>query len=178
LLKDGVGVSDAPPPFRARITAMDLAGNRITLNGKLPAGEALRGRVIFLRGGKHRTAYHIAEVLPSGNEVRLDLNSILFRSRLEGIAKDKSHLVTELSPPVEKARGFKPGYYDDAVVTGEDLKARYRVKKIEDNKIFLDRPARDEDFPDADGDGRRMVQLYDHGEGDEAMIPCSVFMRQ
>jgi acyl-CoA synthetase (AMP-forming)/AMP-acid ligase II len=26
--------------------------------------------------------------------------------------------------------------------------------------------------------GRRMVQLYDHGEGDEAMIPCSVFMRQ
>jgi len=57
------------------------------------------------------------------------------------------------------------------------LKARYRVKRIENDKIFLDRPARDEDFPDVDGDGRRMVQIYDHAEGDEVTMYSSVFVR-
>ena len=42
--------------------------------------------------------------------------------------------------------------------------------------ILLDRPVKDEDFPDVDGDGRRMVSLYEFGEGDEVVVYRSVFI--
>jgi hypothetical protein len=156
---------------------VDFQGNGLSLDTRLPAGDPLSGRLIFIRGGGHRTAYAIDSVLPQGAGVRLDLNALLYQSRLEGIGEDRSCLVAELPPPIEASRGFPPGYYDDAFVTGEDLRAHYRVKRVEGEKIFLDRPARPEDFPDADGDGRRMVYIYDVGPGDEATIYNSVFTR-
>ena len=52
-------------------------------------GEVLKGRMLYLRGGAHRTAYRIAEVLPPGNVVRLECNGILFRSRIDGLSEDR-----------------------------------------------------------------------------------------
>ncbi len=177
LMKGGAGIADAPPSFRAKISAVDLSENVVTLDAAVPAGLVAQGQPVFLCGGRHRTAYTIAEVLPSRNRLRLDHNSMLFRSRLEGIAADRSHILVELDPPIEVARGFKPGAYDDAVLTGEDHKARYRVKKVEMQKIFTDRPAEESDFSDSDGDGLRRVFIYDHAEGDEAVVHNSVFVR-
>jgi hypothetical protein len=177
LRKGDVGIADMPPPFRAHVTAADLASSTLTLDAELPKGQDWTGQLLFVRGGDHRTAYHIAEVTPPGNVVKLDLNSIVFRSKLMGIAEDKSHLVTEISPPVEASRGFKPGYYNGAVLTGEDLKARCRVTKVEGDRVFLDREVNEADFPDADGDGRRMVSIYDFGEGDEVTLFRSAYRR-
>ena len=177
LVKGGVGIPDVPPPYRARVTGVDFQGNGLSLDAGLPSGALLSGRLIFIRGGRHRTAYAVDSVLPQGAGVRLDLNALLFQSRLEGIGEDRSCLVAELPPPIEASRGFPPGYYDDALLTGEDLRAHYRVKRVEGEKIFLDRPARPEDFPDLDGDGRRMVYIYDVGPGDEATIYNSAFTR-
>ncbi len=171
------GLTDVPPPFRARVTRADLLDSVLTLDRSLPDDVDWRGQLLFILGGGHRTAYHIQEVLPRGNVVKLDLSSIIFRSRMVRMAEDKTHLVTEVLPPIEASRGFKPGYYDDAVLTGEDLKARYRVERVEEDRIYLDRPVNEADFRDADGDGRRMVSIYDFGAGDEVTVYRSVFRR-
>ncbi|MCK4623903.1 MAG: heparinase II/III family protein, partial [Phycisphaerae bacterium] len=175
LRKGKHGVSDAPPSFRAQITRVDLLNRFLTLDRKLPEDKDWKGRLLFIRGGTHRTAYHIVKVLPPGNVVKFDLNSIIFRSRIMSVAKNRTYLVTEISPPIEAARGFKPGYYNGAVLTGEDLKARYRVSKVEDDKIYTDRPVSEADFPDIDGDGRRMVSMVDFGAGDEVTVYRSVY---
>jgi hypothetical protein len=118
----------------------------------------------------------VAGVGPDGKAVRLDLNGILFRSKLVSLSPDKMSLVTETAPPIEAASGIKPGYYNGTVTTGEDLKARYRVVRVEKERITLDRPVDEADFPDADGDGRRMVLLYEFGPGDEVVAYRSVYV--
>ena len=177
LLKNGVGIAQAAPALRAKITGVDLTDNIVTLDRKLRVGEDLKGRMLFLRGGAHRTAWRIAEVLPPGDQVRLECNSILFRSRIDGLSEDGLSVATELAPPIEQTRGIKPGYYDGALVTDEAQRARFRVARVEGGKIVFDRPARLTDFADADGDGRRMLFVYDHGEGDEAVLYNNVFLR-
>jgi len=177
LLKGGVGIAQAAPLQRLKITAIDLTDNVVTLDGKLPVGEALQGRMLFLRGGQHRTAWRIAEVLPPGDRVRLECNSILFRSRMDAVSEDGLTVSTELAPPIEADRGFKPGYYDGALVTDETHQARFRVARVAEGRIALDRPCKLTDFADADGDGRRMLFIYDHGVGDEAVLYNNVFLR-
>lgn len=177
LRRGGTELTMAEPRPQATITEVDLATNAITLDRPLPGGESLVGQVIYLQGGPHRTAYHIAEVLDGGARLRLDLNSIIFRSKLEGCAEDGSHVISELPPAIEAGRGFKPGYYDGALLTGEDLRARYRVARVEDERIYTDRPLDPADFPDADGDGRITLRIYDHGPGDTATLIASAFRR-
>jgi len=177
LRKGNQGIADAPPPFRAKITAADYTANTIALDRKLPDADDLKGRLIYMRCGHHRTAYHIAELLPPGDILKLDLKPIIYRSQMMSVGSDKRHIVGEIIPPIEAARGFKPGYYDGALLTGEDLKARYRVTRVEGDKIYLDRPVDEADFPDVDGDGRRMVSMYDMGSGDEVTMYRSVFMK-
>ncbi len=173
LRKGDVGLTIGEPRIEATVSAVDLAERTLTLDRDLPAGVA--GRMIYLQGGPHRTAYHIAEVLEPAKVVRLDLNSIIFRSKVESFADDGGHLVSELPPSIEASRGFKPGYYDGALITGEDLRARYRVDHVEGEKVFADRPLDPNDFPDADGDGRVVFSIYDHGPGDSATICRNAF---
>lgn len=177
LLKNGAGIADAAPAYAGKIKAIDLIENKLTLDCKLPVGDLLKGKLLYLRGGEHRTAYRLAEVLPPGQVVRLEGNGILFRSNIEGLSDDRLTVTTELAPPIEAGRGIKPGYYNGALVTDESLQARYRVKAVVEGKIVLDRPAKDGDFVDADKDGRRLLYIYDHGEGDEVSVPQSVFLR-
>ena len=181
LTRGGVGVVNAEPSLRAKTVAVDLVQNTITLDTNLPVGDTLKGKLIYSRYGPHRTAYHVEAVLKPGNVVKLDLNSIIFRSKVLGFSEDKSHLIAEIMPTIPASGGANPhGYYDGAMLTGEDHKAHYRVTGIEgtggqDAKMYLDRPAVAVDFPDIDGDGRRMLQIYDIGPGDEVTVYNSVF---
>ena len=163
----------------ATITDVNLVEDQITLDRELPVGDALAGRMIFLTSadGRHRTAYEIAEVLAPGNVVRLRHNSIIYRSKVEQIADDGASMLCELPLALEAGRGFKPGYYDGALITGEDLKARYRVDHVEGEKVFADRPLDPADFPDADADGRVVVSIFDHGPGDQAVVYGTMFTR-
>ena len=67
-------------------------------------------------------------------------------------------------------------------MTGEDFRAAYRVKGIErgegnnSSKLLLDRAVDINQFPDADGDGRQMVYIYDMGPGDDVTVYNSVFV--
>ncbi|HOM80343.1 MAG TPA: hypothetical protein PLZ94_01060 [Armatimonadota bacterium] len=178
LRRGNEGVSEIPPAFRSRVIRADLRKSEITLEHPIPRDLVRPGQLIYLRGGNHRSAYHLEEASDDGKQARLDLNSILFRSKLMSVSPDRRCLITETAPPVEAASGFKPGYYNGTVATGEDLKARYRVVSVEKESILLDRPVKDEDFPDVDGDGRRMVSLYEFGEGDEVVVYRSVFIRK
>lgn len=177
LCRGAEGITAAPAAFRAKITGVDYLASAITLDRKVPSDMDLKGQLAYIRAGNHRTAYHIAEVLPSGDAVRLDLSAIIFRSRMTKVGEDRKHIVCELSPPIETSRGFKPGYYDGAALTGEDRKTTYRVVGVKDDQVLLDRQVDEKDFPDADGDGRRMVSIYDMGPGDEVGVYGSVFKR-
>ncbi|OGV81067.1 MAG: hypothetical protein A3K19_17405 [Lentisphaerae bacterium RIFOXYB12_FULL_65_16] len=170
-------LADAPGGQVYLLDILRLAGNVLTLEQKLPADGALPGKMLYLRAGTHRTAYRILEVLPPGNAVRLEHSGLLFRSKILNFSGDRMSLTTELPPPIETGKGFKPGYYDGALVTGEDLRAQYRVRKVDGDRVVLDRPAPDTDFPDSDGDGRRMVLVFEHGPGDDVVLPHSVFVR-
>jgi len=167
LTRGDVGVTDVAPAFRAEVTAVELTDHRLALDRPMPEGDRETGRLLYLRGGRHRTAYHLAEVSADGLRVRLDLNGILFRSKIESVAPDGSHLECELPPSLEASGGFAPGYYDDALLTNEDLTARYRVSRIEGTRIYADRPLDPMDFADRNGDGRPVVCIYDIGPGDE-----------
>ena len=164
------------PRFEATVTELDLAERTLTLDRELPAGADVVGRVIYLQGGPHRSAYHVAEVL-APNRLRLDLSSLRYRSKIESFADDRSHLIAELPPPIEVARGFKSGHYKGALITDETLQARYRVERVEDTRIYTDRPLDPADFTDADGDGRPVALIYDHAPGDLVTIQMSAFRR-
>jgi len=184
LARNGQGVVEAVPNFAADVTAADLENNAVTLSTKLPVGKALAGQMIYLRFGPHRTAYHIVEVMPPGNVVKLDLNSLIYRSNIEGVGEDKDHLLVEMPFVIPDSGGPEPfSYYDGAFVTGEDFRAAYRVKRIErpadtsqSSKLFVDRPLDQAEFPDADGDGRKMLFIYDFGPGDKVTVQNSVFV--
>jgi hypothetical protein len=177
LTKGGVGVTQAPGQSRARVAAVDLLSNTVTLSEPLLAGAAVQGQMLYLRAGRHRSAWRILEATADGRKLRLEHTGLLFRSKLMALGDGGASLTTELSPPIEASGGFKAGYYGGTLVTGEDGKARYRVRKIEADKTTLDRPCREGDFPDVDGDGRRMVMIYEIGPGDEVTLPRSVFVR-
>jgi hypothetical protein len=166
----------AEPRIEATVTALDLAERTLTLDRDLPEGLDLTGRMVYVQGGPHRSAYHVAEA-PAPNVLRLDLSALRFRSRIEGFAEDGSHLIAELPPSIEAARGFKPGHYDGALITDETLQARYRVERVEDTKVFTDRPIDPADFTDADGDGRAVFLIYDHGPGDRVTVQMNAFRR-
>ncbi len=183
LARRGQGVIEAVPNFQATATAVDLVGNTVTLDTNLPPGEALAGQMIYFRNGPHRTAYHIVEVAEPGNVVKLDLNSLIYRSKIEGVSEEKDRLLCEMPFVMPGSGGAEPySYYDGAFVTGEDFKAAYRVTGIENApdrqdpaKLLLDRPVTLSEFPDADGDGRQMVYIYDFGPGEQVTVYNSVF---
>ena len=87
LLRNGVGVADAPPAVQARVTAVDLQANVVTLDQKLPGGSGLVGQMLYLRAGRHRSAWRILEVRDEGQTVRLEHTGLLFRSRLMGVGR-------------------------------------------------------------------------------------------
>jgi hypothetical protein len=165
-----------PPRIEAAVTEVDLAERTLTLDRDLPADLDLEGRMAYVQGGPHRTAYHVAEVL-APNTLRLDLSSLRFRSKIEGFAQDGTHVEAELPPSIEAARGFPPGHYDGALITDETLQARYRVDHVVDTKVFPDEPFEPSNFTDADGDGRAVFLIYDHGPGDTVTIRRNVFRR-
>ncbi len=165
-----------PPRVEATVSELDLRERTLTLDRDLPGDLDLQGRLAYIQGGPHRTAYHVAEVV-APNMLRLDLSALRFRSKIEGFAEDRSYVEAELPPSIEAARGFKPGHYDGALITDETRQARYRVDHIEGTKVFADRPFDPSDFTDADGDGRAVFLIYDHGPGDTVTIRRNAFRR-
>ncbi|MFO7948057.1 MAG: hypothetical protein R6V19_14730 [Armatimonadota bacterium] len=178
LTKSGIGIMDAIPSFSTTIASVNLETGAVTLEEPLPATDSLIGHLVYVTAGPHRTAFHIEQISEHGKTVHFKLHPIMYRSKIEKVAEDGSYLVAELPPRVADSGGETPhGYYDGALLTGEDLKARYRVAKTDDRKIYADRPLEEADFPDADGDGRRMVKLFDYGPGDRVSIKNATFVR-
>jgi hypothetical protein len=177
LAKGPVGVLEAVPCFQARVTDVDHVRNTVRMDTKLTGGETLAGAMAYVRNGPHRTAYRIAGVAPAGDAISLDLNSLIYRSKIEKIGDPAECLVCELPFMIPPSGGATPyGYYDGALVTGESPAARYRVVRTEGEKLFVDRPVAPADFPDVDVDGRRMVYIFDLGPGDELTVYHSVFV--
>lgn len=183
LHRNGIGVLATQPAFTATATAANLQARTVTLDSPLPPGEILAGQMIYFRNESHRSAYHIKNVSASGDVVTLDLDALLYRSRVDGVSDAPDTLLVELPFTIPASGGTEPhSYYDGAFVTGEDFKAAYRVVSVQSpgsgeasGRLQLDRPVDLADFPDVDGDGRGMVYIYDFGPGDEVSVCNSVY---
>jgi hypothetical protein len=165
------GIPDMPPAFEGRIEEVDYAMRTMRLDCPVPDDLDPVGGLIYMDAGGHRTAYHVTEVLADRRGVRLDLDATIFRSTILDLSGDC--VTCELPPPIEASRSFPAGYYNGATLTGEDGKARYRVVRVEDDRVHLDRPVVQSDFPEVDGNGGRPVLIYDMGPGDGVRIPRS-----
>jgi hypothetical protein len=178
LARGSLGVRNVEPCFRTTVAAVDHVTREVTLEQELPAGATLAGRLIYFRHGSHRTAYHIAEEPAPGKKLKLDLDTIIFRSKIEKFAPDGSYIVCELPPRIPACGGARPhGYYDGAFVTSENLSAAHRVTRTVENRIYLTPRVQSKQFTDNDGDGRIMLCIHDIGAGDEVSIPHSHFLR-
>jgi len=93
------------------------------------------------------------------------------------LSKDKRQVICELPLLIEASRGFPPGYCSGARLTNEKGTAYYRVTRVDENRIEVDRGVDSAVFTDADGDGRSLVKIYDFGPGDELTVYQSVFRR-
>jgi hypothetical protein len=179
LARGDAGVHDATPVHAAKIVAVDLQASRVTLDRRLPADGSLDGmQMNIVSGGRHRTSYRIERVLPPGDVVQLALSSEIFCSKIDGFDAGAGAIQCELAPPTEVVRHFPPGYYDGALLTDASLKARYRVRSVDGQRIILDRAPQEGDFAALDAFGRQTVRIFDFGEGDDVAIPLSTFLRR
>jgi len=170
------GIAGATARYEATVTSVDHTNKRVTLDQRLPTDGSLEGLMIHFRFGPHRTAYKIVKVLEPGNVVQVDLDALIYRSRVDEVAQDGTHLIAELDPRLPPSGGANPhGYYDGALATNEAMTAVHRVVSTQGTTIHLDPPASEGAFTDTDGDGREMVKMYDYGPGDAAVVYVSVF---
>jgi hypothetical protein len=180
----GRGVTEAVPHVSGHVTAVDLAERLITVDFSLPVGDRLRGQQLYTQYGPHRTTWRIEEVLEPGNVIRYDLDSLSYRSKIEGIGDTPETLLVEMPFPKPGCGGPQPfSYYDGCLLTGEDLQAAYRIIGVanpsdnaESAKLILDRAVELADFPDIDGDGRHMAYIYHFGTGDRVTLFHSAFV--
>ncbi|MCC6443574.1 MAG: heparinase II/III family protein [Armatimonadetes bacterium] len=172
LTKGRKGIQELEAPFQAKIAAADPYRKTIRLNRRLPKG-SYAGQLLYI-GGRHPSAYHIVGVVDDYT-LRVDYSPIIFRSRVDKFEKD--HLVCELDANLEAPR-FTPGYYDGAFLSGEPLKGAYRVTRVEGNRFYTNRQPDPKDFPDADGDSRRVMSVYDFGPGDEVALYRFAWVRR
>ncbi len=158
-------------PFSTEITAVDYDARTIVLADVMPTDAEL----LLIRGGEHRTAYHVDKAI--GSQVQLRHNAIIFQSRFDGVEDDGRTIVCELPLSLEAGRYFPPGYYNGATLTNETGDVYYRVVSVNDNRITVDRAVDTDAFADTDGDGRALVRIYDFGPGDTVTVHRSVFRR-
>ncbi len=179
LLLNGEGIRAEAPGHTAKVVGADIENHRFTLDTTLPADGSLDGRQMRVRaGGVHQVSYRIARVLPPGNVVEVDLPTRIFQSKIESIDAEAGTITCEVPPTIQPSTYKMPrGFYDGALLTDESLRARYRVLSVDDKTIQV-RPILASDFTAEDAFGRRMVYLYDFGEGDEITIDGSVFVRK
>jgi len=166
-LKGTDGISESEATYRSGIRDVDFTTNTITVDPPLSHDADLKGRLIFILCGNRRMAYHITSVMKSGKRIKLDLDPLIFRSKI--VETGPHHLVCETPPPFEAFRGFEPGHYDGKLLTDEHGQAQYRIHSIDNCRINLDRPVNYEEFPSG-ADGRRMVRIMDFGPGDTVEI--------
>ena len=73
--RGALGIEDPAGPFVTNVAAVGLTDHWLTLDAPMPSEARLPGRVLYLAGGKHRTAYHLADVSEAGDRVGLTLTA-------------------------------------------------------------------------------------------------------
>lgn len=177
MTKNGLGVVSALPSFETTVVSVNLEEGAVELEDPIP-GEGVVGELAYVQAGPHHSAFEIESVGEDRRRVDLKLTPLVHRSSIEEFSDEGDHMVIELEPRIPGSGGDSPhGYYDGMLLTGEDLKAEYRVAKTEGRNVYTDRSIDEADFPDVDDDGRRMVKIFDYGPGDRFAVKNAIFIR-
>lgn len=155
--------------FERRIQAVDYANRTITLDRPLP-GEVAAGQEFLINAPVHPQVWQATAV--TGATLRLRHSPMMYQSELLAVDEQAGEVVCAMNPMLLLA---DPRFYDGVTAANESGTRTWRVKNMRPTYIFmyLQEPLQewherysDDDFPDADGDGKRTVTFLNWGGGD------------
>jgi hypothetical protein len=161
------------PEYRARITHLDRATERITVSPAPPDAAKLVGATIFIGGPFRRSAYKVlaANAVPGGAELRLDLDSRIGTGRVVGT--EAFRVLTATPFPLHRYRYYHGARHVNAAGTAE-----HRLLDIRDKTAAILDPGTSpnagaatlaREFPVGS-----WFDVYDYGAGDEVTWPYTV----
>jgi hypothetical protein len=170
LAAQGLMIRPQSSGWTGRITAVDYAAMEATLDTALPASAI--GQELYIHNDLHHTHYTIAAVRPrgGGSTVSFTRSAEIGRGELRGIKGQAIELSTGPFNGHEFANR-NAGY----TVTTEGGKSRWQVASTWNKAYTLTGAVpKQEQFDDADGDGRITARFYDYGPGDAFALPSHV----
>lgn len=173
LEKDKLKIEAQSATYAARIVSVDYAVRQTTLDQDAP--KALIGEEILIGASTHPQAWQVVAV--EGKTLTLDKSAVLYQSQISAVDEKTGEVLCSINPPFLAA---DPRYYDGVTATDETGGRAWRVRKVEPRYLwmYLQEPNEewseiysDEDFPDADGDGKRTVVVKNWGGDDVKRRP-------
>lgn len=155
--------------YAATITAVDYPRREFTLDQPLPA-RILNGEEFLTGAPQHPQVWKSVKV--EGHTVSHALSAILYQSEILSVDAAAGDIICSMNPNMLLA---DPHYYDGVTAVAEAGNRSWRVRGMVPKYIwmYLQEPLQDwretfsdQDFPDADGDGRRTVTISNWGGGD------------
>ncbi len=156
----GLTTLSAPGPARAKIAEVDYEANVITLDAPVLTSDMV-GRWAIVDTGGHVDAVRLDAVLDErrfslgDQDLRCGIGSVQAIDEAGNLGHDRAMYFLTAGMVVRDEAGAIMGRVTDSKPSNFRLEPRHAV----------------EDFPDADGDGRRRFTVYAIGPGDEVTIP-------
>ncbi len=172
--------AEADGYLRGRIAACDYPANTIEVEGLEAEGLADRFVRIFTENRSSTYRIRSAETLDGGRvRLQLDQTNMLFEALISGCEDGRLTNAAALSTWTAREEAGKLRDYRiwnrDAVLVSEDGKTVRRIDGVAEGKtIYLQgRPSAaelEQEFTDANGDGRIIAQAYDYAVGAQVEI--------
>jgi hypothetical protein len=189
LTAEGVIIQAAAPEYRARVASVDYATGEVVLDKSFPAGLNLAGATVVIGSEERARAYSVVSLSADGARLRVKGSLLLFQSRVLSVDKAVGSVRVEF--PFYQCKA-DPLCYNGCVAVNESGTARWRVKEVrrQAGQAWHDadlavleplgppQPLAPGLFDDADGDGRRLIYIYEIAPGYTARLNTFVSARR
>ena len=188
----GLALTAERAEYACRVTGMDYSTGDILLDTPLPTDANLAGSVAVIGTPERSRAYEIARISPDGRRIRVKGSALVYQSTVEGV--DAARGLVHVQFPTYMCR-CDPNYYDGLFATNETRSNLWRVRRVHKDEATQWHLARDivlgpvsarrgeyriasrlseGAFTDADGDGRKLMYIYEIGPGQTLKITTAV----
>ena len=181
LTAEGVTIEAAVSEYRSRVAAIDHASGEILLDKPFAPGVNLAGATVVIGSDDRARAYPVVSISPDGLRLRIRGSLLLYQSRVMAVDGRRGEVRVEF--PFYQCKA-DPLLYNGCMATNESGTARWRVKEVrrQGGQAWYDAdlarlepltlPGASGDFTtplsldmslftDADGDGRRLIYIYE-----------------
>jgi hypothetical protein len=162
-------VEAARAGYTAKIAGVDYARREIVLDSAFPE-TGLAGEEVLIGAPVHPQVWETVSV--AGTRITHALSAVLYQSEILSVDAAAREVLCAMTPNMLLA---DPHWYDGVTAADETGQRRWKVRAVTPKYIwmYLQEPLQDwretygdKDFPDANGDGKRMVTITNWGGGD------------